>query len=81
MLKLSSFPNKQLRVLRAATALSSTTTTSRFHSTFGMPGSVETKRVFLAQPKFAVVGASKDQTKYGTKVRDHILFLDLESIR
>ena len=33
-----------------------------------MPGSVEIKKVFLSSPRFAVVGASKDQTKYGTKV-------------
>ncbi|KAI0688178.1 NAD(P)-binding protein [Cytidiella melzeri] len=33
-----------------------------------MPGSAEVKRKFLASPKFAVVGASKDQSKFGTKV-------------
>lgn len=33
-----------------------------------MPGTPEAKTVFLRAPQFAVVGASKDQTKYGTKV-------------
>ncbi|EMD33784.1 hypothetical protein CERSUDRAFT_56617 [Gelatoporia subvermispora B] len=33
-----------------------------------MSGVVEVKKVFLSSPKFAVVGASKDQTKFGTKV-------------
>jgi predicted CoA-binding protein len=27
------------------------------------------KEAFLRQPRFAVVGASKDQSKWGTKVR------------
>ena len=29
----------------------------------------EIKKTFLSAPKYAVVGASKDQTKFGTKVR------------
>lgn len=29
----------------------------------------EIQRAFLAAPRFAVVGASKDQAKFGTKVR------------
>ncbi|KAJ3491266.1 hypothetical protein NLI96_g862 [Meripilus lineatus] len=33
-----------------------------------MPGTAEVKKLFLSSSKFAVVGASKDQTKYGTKV-------------
>ncbi|KAJ3557393.1 hypothetical protein NM688_g1492 [Phlebia brevispora] len=33
-----------------------------------MPGSVEVKKLFLSSPKYAVVGASKDQSKFGTKV-------------
>jgi len=33
-----------------------------------MPGSAEVKKLFLSSPKFAVVGASKDQSKFGTKV-------------
>lgn len=31
--------------------------------------SVEIKKLFLSSTRFAVVGASKDQTKFGTKVR------------
>ncbi len=38
-----------------------------------MPGIVEIQKVFLSSPKFAVVGASKDQTKYGTKVGESIV--------
>ena len=34
-----------------------------------MPGTIEVKKKFLSSPKYAVVGASKDQTKFGTKVR------------
>ncbi|KIY67895.1 NAD-P-binding protein [Cylindrobasidium torrendii FP15055 ss-10] len=30
--------------------------------------SLETKKLFLSAPKYAVVGASKDQSKFGTKV-------------
>ncbi|TCD64840.1 hypothetical protein EIP91_003588 [Steccherinum ochraceum] len=33
-----------------------------------MPGTAEVKRLFLSSPHFAVVGASKDQSKFGTKV-------------
>ncbi|KAH8107685.1 NAD-P-binding protein [Cristinia sonorae] len=33
-----------------------------------MPIPLEVKKRFLASPRFAVVGASKDQTKFGTKV-------------
>ncbi|THH23207.1 hypothetical protein EUX98_g7967 [Antrodiella citrinella] len=33
-----------------------------------MSGAVEIQRLFLSSPKFAVVGASKDQSKFGTKV-------------
>ncbi|EPQ57145.1 NAD P-binding protein [Gloeophyllum trabeum ATCC 11539] len=33
-----------------------------------MPGGIQLQRAFLRAPKFAVVGASKNQTKYGTKV-------------
>ncbi|GJE92777.1 CoA-binding protein [Phanerochaete sordida] len=33
-----------------------------------MPGTEEQKHAFLAAPHFAVVGASKDETKVGTKV-------------
>ncbi|KAI0798566.1 NAD-P-binding protein [Irpex lacteus] len=33
-----------------------------------MSGSEEQKKAFLSQPRFAVVGASKDETKFGTKV-------------
>lgn len=33
-----------------------------------MPGPAEVKRLFLSSPKFAVVGASKNQSKFGTKV-------------
>lgn len=33
-----------------------------------MPGTEEQKQTFLAAPHFAVVGASKDETKFGTKV-------------
>ncbi|KAI0338294.1 NAD-P-binding protein [Trametopsis cervina] len=33
-----------------------------------MPGSTEVKQKFLSSPHFAVLGASKDQTKYGTRV-------------
>ncbi len=33
-----------------------------------MSGSEEQKKAFLSQPHFAVVGASKDETKFGTKV-------------
>lgn len=29
----------------------------------------EIQKYFLSSPRFAVVGASKDQSKYGTKVR------------
>jgi len=35
---------------------------------YTMSGAVEIKKTFLSSPKFAVVGASKDQTKFGTKV-------------
>ena len=34
-----------------------------------MPGTSEQQQAFVAYPKFAVVGASKDETKVGTKVR------------
>lgn len=34
-----------------------------------MPGSEDQKKAFLAAPHYAVVGASKDETKFGTKVR------------
>jgi len=30
----------------------------------------EIQRLFLSAANYAVVGASKDQTKYGTKVRE-----------
>ncbi|KAI0665976.1 NAD-P-binding protein [Trametes maxima] len=33
-----------------------------------MASLVEIQKKFLSSPKYAVVGASKDQTKYGTKV-------------
>lgn len=33
-----------------------------------MSSLVATQKTFLSQPHFAVVGASKDQSKYGTKV-------------
>ncbi|CAL1706145.1 unnamed protein product [Somion occarium] len=33
-----------------------------------MPGTAEIKKTFLSSPKYAVVGASKNQTKFGTKV-------------
>lgn len=33
-----------------------------------MSNTPELKKAFLAQPHFAVVGASKDATKFGTKV-------------
>ncbi|KAI0779669.1 NAD-P-binding protein [Fomes fomentarius] len=33
-----------------------------------MSSLVTTQKTFLSQPHFAVVGASKDQSKYGTKV-------------
>ncbi|GBE80456.1 hypothetical protein SCP_0301710 [Sparassis crispa] len=42
-----------------------------------MSGSVETKKVFLSSPQYAVVGASKDQTKFGTKVLKWYLARDL----
>jgi hypothetical protein len=29
----------------------------------------EIQKLFLSSPRYAVVGASKDQSKYGTKVR------------
>ncbi|KAF9818137.1 hypothetical protein IEO21_02979 [Rhodonia placenta] len=41
-----------------------------------MPGTPEAKTVFLRAPQFAVVGASKDQTKYGTKVLQWYLARD-----
>ena len=31
----------------------------------------EIQKLFLSSPRYAVVGASKDQSKYGTKVRTH----------
>ncbi|KAI0759858.1 NAD-P-binding protein [Trametes elegans] len=33
-----------------------------------MSSLLETQKKFLSSPKYAVVGASKDQSKYGTKV-------------
>ena len=33
----------------------------------------DVKKKFLSASKYAVVGASKDQTKFGTKVRDFLL--------
>jgi len=33
-----------------------------------MTSAAEVKKRFLSQPQFAVVGASKDQTKWGTKI-------------
>lgn len=33
-----------------------------------MPGPADVKRLFLSSPRFAVVGASKNQSKFGTKV-------------
>ena len=33
-----------------------------------MPASEEQKKAFLAAPHYAVVGASKDEAKVGTKV-------------
>ncbi|PCH36021.1 NAD(P)-binding protein [Wolfiporia cocos MD-104 SS10] len=33
-----------------------------------MPGSAATRQTFLSSPQFSVVGASKDQSKFGTKV-------------
>ncbi|KAI0065998.1 NAD-P-binding protein [Artomyces pyxidatus] len=33
-----------------------------------MPVTNEIQKLFLSSPRFAVVGASKDQTKFGTKV-------------
>lgn len=33
-----------------------------------MPTTAEIQRLFLSSPRYAVVGASKDQSKYGTKV-------------
>jgi hypothetical protein len=32
----------------------------------------EIQKLFLSSPRYAVVGASKDQSKYGTKVRGMI---------
>ena len=32
----------------------------------------EIQKLFLSSPRYAVVGASKDQSKYGTKVRGSI---------
>lgn len=36
-----------------------------------MPGTQEQKQAFLSSAHFAVVGASKDETKVGTKVCLH----------
>lgn len=33
-----------------------------------MSTEIEREKLFLSAPKFAVVGASKDQSKFGTKV-------------
>ncbi|KAI0929849.1 hypothetical protein AcW1_008683 [Taiwanofungus camphoratus] len=41
-----------------------------------MSGSAETKKAFLSSPNFAVVGASKDQSKFGTKVLQWYLARD-----
>lgn len=35
---------------------------------------VELQKYFLSLPRYAVVGASKDESKFGTKVSDQILF-------
>lgn len=48
--------------------LYSTTTTTTTTTITSMPGTRETKKLFLSAPKYAVVGASKDQSKFGTKV-------------
>jgi hypothetical protein len=40
------------------------------NSTLTMARTVaEIQKLFLSSPRYAVVGASKDQSKYGTKVR------------
>ena len=36
----------------------------------------ETRATFMSSPHFAVLGASKDQTKVGTKVRFGVLDVD-----
>ncbi|KAI0929851.1 hypothetical protein AcV5_006704 [Taiwanofungus camphoratus] len=43
---------------------------------YTMSGSAETKKAFLSSPNFAVVGASKDQSKFGTKVLQWYLARD-----
>jgi len=41
-----------------------------------MPTTQEIQRLFFASPSYAVVGASKDQSKYGTKVLKWYLVRD-----
>ncbi|KAG8990273.1 hypothetical protein FRB94_013504 [Tulasnella sp. JGI-2019a] len=41
-----------------------------------MPTSQEVQKLFLSSPLYAVVGASKDQSKYGTKVLKWYLVRD-----
>ncbi|GJE90017.1 CoA-binding protein [Phanerochaete sordida] len=44
-----------------------------------MANAAEIKKTFLSAPKYAVVGASKDQTKFGTKVLKWYLARDKDA--
>ncbi|KAF7790054.1 hypothetical protein EIP86_001003 [Pleurotus ostreatoroseus] len=46
-----------------------------------MPGPIEVRKLFLSSPKYAVVGASKVQSKFGTKVTSSAKEEELEGIR
>ncbi|KAH6914417.1 CoA binding domain-containing protein [Coprinopsis sp. MPI-PUGE-AT-0042] len=54
--------------LTRAILISSTTRSFLSRATASTMSASEIKKTFFKSPHFAVVGASKDQTKYGTKI-------------
>jgi len=65
-------------VLSRTLVRSSSVLHSDEHPHYDMTEALETKKTFLSSPHFAVVGASKDQTKWGTKVLQWYLTRDLD---
>lgn len=69
---LPSTPIKSASPARVFIRLAPPSLATRTRSYVSLPGpmsnTLELKKAFLSQPHFAVVGASKDATKFGTKV-------------
>ncbi|KAI0335068.1 NAD(P)-binding protein [Cubamyces sp. BRFM 1775] len=63
---LSNLSNIHLRIARLTFCTSRPSCAARSMTPFRIL--VDVQKKFLSAPKFAVVGASKDQSKYGTKV-------------